>query len=104
MDLMNIVFHDYLEQFMVVFIDDILVYSRSEAEHVQHLRIVLQTLREKELYAKLSKCELLIDRVVFLGHVISKDRVFVDHSKIAAVMNWVRPTSVAEIRNFLGLA
>ena len=75
MDLMNRVFKPYLDTFVIVFIDDILVYSRSEEEHTEHLRIVLQTLRDKQLYAKFSKCEFWLEEVVFLGHVISAEGV-----------------------------
>ncbi|MDN4191041.1 hypothetical protein DDA71_12030, partial [Bifidobacterium longum subsp. longum] len=104
MDLMNRVFQPYLDQFVVVFIDDILVYSRNRNEHEEHLRVVLQILRERKLYAKFSKCEFWLDRVGFLGHVISGDGVSVDPTKIEAILNWNRPTSVSEVRSFLGLA
>ncbi|XP_043813425.1 uncharacterized protein LOC122721247 [Manihot esculenta] len=104
MDLMNRVFKPYLDSFVIVFIDNILVYSRSKEEHEMHLRIVLQILRNKQLYAKLSKCEFWLDRVVFLGHVISADEVLVDPKKIEAVVNWDPPTNVTEVRSFLGLA
>ena len=104
MDMMNRVFRPYLDQFVVVFIDDILVYSKSEAEHEQHLRIVLQTLREKQLYAKFSKCEFWLSEVVFLGHVVSAKGIQVDPKKIEAVMEWKQPKNVAEVRSFLGLA
>lgn len=103
MDLLNRVFCDYFDQFVVVFIDDILIYSHNVDEHAQHLRIVQQTLRGKQLYVKLSKCEFWIDRVIYFGHVISKEGVSVDPSKIEAVLNRSRPTTVAEIRSFLGL-
>ena len=83
MDLMNRVFHLYLDQFVIVFIDDILVYSKNVDEHARHLRIVLQTLRDRELYAKFSKCEFWLNEVVFLGHVISGDGIFVDPKKMA---------------------
>ena len=89
---------------MIVFIDDILVYSKSKKEHEEHLRIVLELLKEKKLYAKFSKCEFWLDAVSFLGHVVSKDWVMVDPSKIETVKNWVRPTNVSEIRSFVGLA
>ncbi|WRX19286.1 Reverse transcriptase domain - like 10 [Theobroma cacao] len=89
--------------FVVVFIDDILIYSRSREEHEQHLKIVLQTLREHRLYAKFSKCEFWLESVAFLGHVVSKDGVQVDSKKVEAVEKWPRPTSVTEIRSFLGL-
>jgi hypothetical protein len=104
MDLMNRVFHEYLDRFVIVFIDDILVYSKSLEEHEDHLRIVLQILRDKKLYAKLKKCEFWLNQVVFLGHVVSKDGITVDPSKIEAVVSWDRPTNVSEVRSFLGLA
>ena len=104
MDLMNRVFQPYLDRFVIVFIDDILVYSGSSEEHSEHLRIVLQTLRERQLYAKLSKCQFWLDRVAFLGHVISAEGVSVDPQKIEAVVNWKPPKNVSEVRSFLGLA
>ncbi|KAK9031836.1 hypothetical protein V6N11_056122 [Hibiscus sabdariffa] len=104
MDLMNRVFHEYLDQFVVVFIDDILVYSRTEEDHDRHLRLVLQTLLENQLYAKLSKCEFWIREVVFLGHVVSSEGIWVDPKKVEAIVNWKQPTSVIEIHSFLGLA
>jgi len=104
MDLMNRVFSPYLDKFVVVFIDDILVYSKNEVEHEEHLRIVLKTLEENQLYAKLSKCEFWLEKVAFLGHVISKEGVSVDPSKIEAVTKWKSPKNVSEIRSFLGLA
>ncbi|XP_040967843.1 uncharacterized protein [Gossypium hirsutum] len=94
----------YPGQFVVVFIDDILVYSKTEAEHDQHLRIVLQTLREKQLYGKLSKCEFWLLEVVFLGHVISADGIQVDPKKIEAIVQWKAPNNVSEVRSFLDLA
>ena len=97
MDLMNRVFKPYLDQFVIVFIDDILVYSKSREEHERHLSIVLQTLRDKQLYAKLKKCEFWLDRVSFLGHVVTKDGISVDLGKVDAVSNWRRPTTVIEI-------
>jgi hypothetical protein len=104
MDLMNRVFQPYLDKFVVVFVDDILVYSNSFEEHEEHLRQTLQTLRDHQLYAKLSKCEFWLKRVTFLGHVISVEGVFVDPQKVEVVLKWERPTSVTEIRSFLGLA
>ena len=104
MDLMNRVFQPYLDRFAIVFIDDILVYSCSSEEHSEHLRIVLQTLRERQLYAKLSKYQFWLDRVAFLGHVISVERVSVDPQKIEEVVNWKPPKNVSEVRSFLGLA
>ncbi|KAK2422360.1 hypothetical protein QL285_032900 [Trifolium repens] len=104
MEYMNRIFHSYLDKFVVVFIDDILIYSKTEEEHAEHLRIVLKTLRENKLYAKLSKCEFWHKEVSFLGHVISKGGIAVDPSKVDAVMKWGTPESVFEIRSFLGLA
>ena len=94
MDLMNRVFQPYLDRFVIVFIDDILVYSGSPDEHSEHMRIGLQTLREHKLYAKLSKCQFWLDRVVFLGHVISVEGVSVDPHKIEVVVNWKPPKNV----------
>ncbi|KAK8700519.1 hypothetical protein V6N13_018914 [Hibiscus sabdariffa] len=104
MDLMNRVFREYLDQFVVVFIDDIPVYSWTEEDHDRHLRLVLQTLLENQLYAKLSKCEFWIREVVFLGHVVSSEGIRVDPKKVEAVVNWKQPKSVTKIRSFLGLA
>jgi hypothetical protein len=104
MHLMNKVFMDYLDTFVVIFIDDILIYSKSEAEHEKHLRLVLQRLREHKLYAKLSKCEFWIDEVPFLGHVISKGGIAVDPGKVKDVLDLVVPQTVKEVRSFLGLA
>jgi ribonuclease HI len=104
MYLMNKVFMEYLDKFVVVFIDDILVYSRNEEEHEEHLRLVLQKLRDNQLYAKLSKCEFWLEEVSFLGHVITKGGIVVDPGKVRDVLNWKPPTTVSEIRSFLGLA
>jgi hypothetical protein len=87
MNLMNSVFMDYLDKFVVVFIDDILIYSQSEEEHAEHLRLVLQRLREHQLYAKLSKCEIWIDEVLFLGHIINKEGLAMDPKKVADILN-----------------
>ncbi|KAJ8763535.1 hypothetical protein K2173_002418 [Erythroxylum novogranatense] len=104
MDLMNRVFRPYLDQFVVVFIDDILVYFRTEQDHSDHLRIVLQTLRERQLYAKLSKCDFWLQEISFLGHVVSTERIRVDPSKIEAIVNWKPLRNVTDVRSFLGLA
>ena len=104
MDYMNRIFWPYLDKFVVVFIDDILIYSKTIEEHEEHLRVVLGILKEKQLFAKLSKCEFWLDEVKFLGHVIGQNGVAVDPSKVEAVLNWERPTTVTEIRSFLGLA
>ncbi|KAG8486037.1 hypothetical protein CXB51_019343 [Gossypium anomalum] len=104
MDLMNRIFRLYLDKFVVVFIDDILIYSKYETEHVEHLRIVLQTLRNKQLYAKFSKSEFWLREVGFLGYIGSGDGIRVDPSKISAIVDWKPPKNVTEIRSFLGLA
>ncbi|XP_057808622.1 uncharacterized mitochondrial protein AtMg00860-like [Salvia miltiorrhiza] len=104
MDLMNRVFHPYLDKFVVVFIDDILVYSRNEEEHREHLRTALQTLRDECLYAKFSKCEFWLKEVTFLGHIVSSEGIKVDPAKVEAVQGWRSPTTPNEIRSFLGLA
>jgi hypothetical protein len=88
----------------VVYVDDILIYSKNEKEHAKHLRIVLQHLRDHKLYAKFSKCEFWLNSVKFLAHTISKDGISVDPSKVQEVMNWKPPKSVHQIRSFLGLA
>ncbi|GJU98659.1 reverse transcriptase [Tanacetum coccineum] len=98
------IFHEYLDKFVIVFIDDILVYSKSEEEHEQHLRIVLEILRQKKLYAKFSKCEFWLQQVAFLGHIVSADGIIMDPSKVEAITKWPRPTTVTEVRSFLGLA
>jgi hypothetical protein len=103
MYMMNKVFMEYLDKFIVVFIDDLLVYSRNEEEHEGHLRLVLQKLRDHKLCAKLSKCEFWLKQVAFLGHVVSKGGISVDPSKVQDVLSWKTPTSVSDIRSFLGL-
>ena len=102
MDLINRVFHKF-DQFVIVFFDDILIYSKSQEEHEEHLRIVLQILREGKLHAKLKKCEFWLNQVVFLGHVISKDGITMDPNKIEVMVIWDRPTNVSEVRSFLVL-
>ncbi|XP_071917014.1 uncharacterized protein [Coffea arabica] len=97
------VFKKYLDQFVVVFIDDILIYSKTREEHVKHLEIILQILREHKLYAKFSKCEFWLDEISFLGHKVSKDGIAVDPAKVGAVMNWKQPETPTEVRSFLGL-
>ncbi|KAL0543844.1 hypothetical protein IC582_018949 [Cucumis melo] len=104
MNLMNIVFREFLDTFVIVFMDHILIYSKTEVEHEEHLRMVLQTLRDNKLYAKFSKCEFWLKQVSFLGHVVSKAGVSVDPAKIEAITSWPRPSTVSEVRSFLGLA
>ena len=87
MNLMNKVFHLYLNQFVILFIDDILVYSRNVEEHAFHLWIILQTLRDRQLYAKVSKCEFWLSEVVFLGHVVFGNDIFMDLKKVEAIVN-----------------
>ena len=104
MDLMNRVLRPYVDHFIVVFIHDILVYSKDAQEHEKHLKIVLQTLREKKLYPKLSKCDFLLKEVSFLGHIVLLGGIRVDPTKIEAAVNWKPPRNVTEVRSFLGLA
>ena len=104
MDLMHRFFHPYLDRFVVVFMDDILIYSETEKDHEDHLRVVLQTLRDHQLYAKFSKCEFLLTEVRFLRHVVLASGTLVDPEKFEAVMSWERPKSVFKIRSFFGLA
>jgi hypothetical protein len=104
MNLMNKVFMKFLDKFMVVFIDDILVYSKTEEEHAEHLRLVLGTLREHPLYAKFNKCEFWLKEVGFLGHVISAGGVYVDPSNITSILERKAPTNPTEVQAFLGLA
>jgi hypothetical protein len=104
MYLINKVFMDCLGKFVVVFIDYILVYSRSEEEHEEHLRLPLQKLREHRLHAKFRKCEFWMKQVAFLGHVILKGGISVDPSKAQDVLSWIASTSVNVIQSFLGLA
>ena len=104
MSMMNKVFVEYLDKFVVVFIDDIMVYSKNEEEHEEHLHLVLEKLREHQLYAKFSKYEFWLKEVGFLGHVISGEGIAVDPTKVQSVTEWLAPTSVSEIRSFLGLA
>ncbi|KAL4032803.1 hypothetical protein IC575_005885 [Cucumis melo] len=103
-DLMNKVFREFLETFVIVFIDDILIYSKTEVEHEEHLRMVLETLRANKLYAKFSKCVFWLKQVSFLGHMVSKVGASMDPAKIEAVTSWPRPSTVSEVRSFLGLA
>ncbi|KAL4010978.1 hypothetical protein IC575_028020 [Cucumis melo] len=104
MDLMNRVFQDFLDSFVIVFIDDILIYSKTEVEHEEHLHQVLETLQANRLYAKFSKCEFWLKKVSFLEHVVYSKGVSVDPAKMEAVTNWPRLSTVSEIHSFLGLA
>ncbi|KAM0018968.1 putative nucleotidyltransferase, Ribonuclease H [Helianthus debilis subsp. tardiflorus] len=104
MDLMNRVCKPYLDKFVIVFIDDILIYSKGQEEHEQHLRLILELLRKEQLYAKFSKCDFWLREVHFLGHVVNKDGIHVDPSKVDSIKNWPAPRTPKEIRQFLGLA
>jgi hypothetical protein len=103
MNLMNKIFMPYLDKFVIVFIDDILIYSKNKEDHAKHLRIALQVLREHQLYAKFSKFEFWLDQVEFLGHAISKEGIAVNPSRVQSVLDWQAPTNVKEIRGFLGM-
>ena len=104
MDLMNRVCRPMLDRSVIVFIDDILVYSKTQEEHEEHLREVLETLRRENLYAKFSKCEFWLREVQFLGHLVNQKGISVDPAKVEAVMSWEVPRSPSEIQSFLGLA
>jgi hypothetical protein len=103
MNLMNKVFMEYLDKFVVVFFDDILIYSRNDSEHEEHLQMVLQKLWDNQLYAKFTKCDFWLDEVHFLGHIISKGGIAVDPAKVTTINDWKIPSTVSEIWSFLGL-
>jgi hypothetical protein len=103
MNMMNKVFMEFLDKFVVVFIDDILIYSKSNEEHETHLRAILEKLREHKLYAKFSKCEFWLSEVGFLKHIVSKEGIAIDPAKVIAVTEWEPPKNVGEIHSFLGL-
>jgi hypothetical protein len=103
MYLINSVFMPKLDKFVMVFIDDILIYSKTKEDHANHIRVILQRLRDHRLYAKFSKCEFWLDSVKFLGHTISSEGISVDPTKVQEVMDWTPPTSVHQIRSFLEL-
>jgi hypothetical protein len=104
MCLMNDIFKNYLDKLVIVFLDDILVYSKSEEEHEHHLILVLQVPREHQLYAKLSKSYFYQEQIHYLGHIISEQGITVDPGKIEAIRGWPTPMNVSEVRYFMGLA
>jgi hypothetical protein len=103
MNLMNKIFMPYLDKFVIVFIDDISIYSKDKEGHAKNLRIALQILREHKLYAKFSKCEFWLDQIEFLGHMISKKGIAVNPSKVASILKWESLKNVKQIRGFLGM-
>ncbi|GKD74177.1 putative reverse transcriptase domain-containing protein [Tanacetum coccineum] len=103
MDLMNRVCKPYLDRFVIVFIDDILIYSKSRKEHEGYLKLILKLLKEEELYAKFSKCKFWLSKVQFLGHMIDSEGIHVDPTKIESIKDWVLPKTSTKIRQFLGL-
>ncbi|GJS05739.1 putative reverse transcriptase domain-containing protein [Tanacetum coccineum] len=102
MDLMNLVCKPYLDKFVIIFIDDILIYSKKKEEHEEHLRLILELLKKEELYTKFSKCEFWIPKVQFLGHMIDSQGIHVDPAKIKSIKYWASPKTPTEIRQFLG--
>src|ERR1041385_5827263 len=102
--MMNSIFMVYLDKFVVVYLDDIIIYSKNEEEHAEHLRLVLMKLREHRLYAKFSKCEFWLPEVTYLGHVISAKGIFVNPERVQAILDWTPPELVKQVRSFLGLA
>jgi hypothetical protein len=103
MCLMNGVFREYLDKFVIVFLDDMVIYSKTKEEHEQHLRMVLQVLREHQLHAKLSKCIFYQRKIHYLGHIVSADGIAVDPEKIEAIRGWPMPRNVIDVRSFMGL-
>ena len=101
--MMHYIFNPYTGEFVLVYVDDILVFSKNEEDHEKHLRLVLDRLREHKLYAKFSKCEFWLDKVLYLGHIISADGIAVNPEKVEAIVNWEPPQNVKQLRSFLGL-
>ena len=103
MCLMNNVMHKYLDKFVVIFIDDILIYSKTKEEHKEHLKIELQELREHQFFAKFSKCDFFKDKIQYLGHVVSNDGISIDPDKVKAIMEWLVPKNISDIISFMGI-
>jgi len=101
--LMKGVLSKYLDKFVVVFVDEILIYSKTKEQHKEHLKIILQVLREHQLYAKLSKCDFYKDKIQYMGHVISVDGISVDPEKIKEIVKWSIPKDVSDVRSFMGI-
>ena len=101
---MNGIFNKYLYKFVIVFLDDILIYSKSKEEHEEHMRLVLQVLREYQHYAKMSKCSFYHMQTHYLGHIISEEWIYVDPRNIEVIMGWPTPHNVLEVSSFMGLA
>ncbi len=101
-NLMNYVFWKFIDEFVVVSIEDILIHSRTESEHKKHIELVLKELRENKIYAKLTKCFFMRNKVEYLGHIISENGIQMNQKKVEAVMNWEEPTSVKQMQSFLG--
>ena len=104
MDLMHQIFSPFLDKFVVIFVDDILIYSKNEQEHEEHLRIVLETLRREELYVGLSKCSFRLPSISFLGHIITRDGISSDPKKVQTVRDWPTPKTAKQVKQFVGLA
>ena len=102
--LMDEVFHDFLDKFLIVYLDDIVVYSNNLNEHLHHLDCIFKRLREHKLYAKLEKCQFMQKQIKFLGHLVSSEGVRVNPEKVQAIVDWLVPTSVKDVRSFLGIS
>src|SRR5579863_3851605 len=104
MTLINDIFREYLDDFVIVYLDDILIYSRTQKEHLGHIRKVLDILRKHKLYAKIKKCDFMTEKVEYTGHYITSEGIMVDPQKVEAVQQWPTPKNVPEVRAFLGFA
>ena len=102
--LMDEVFHDYLDKFLIVYLDDIVVYRRNLQEHLHHLEIIFQRLRQHKLYAKLEKCQFMQKQIKFLGHLVSAEGVKVNPKKVQAILDWPVPRTVKDVRSFIGIS